>query len=147
MTPTLRGRWETRFFLLTFLGVPLTALFAWIYSNAVTPFALLAYVMLFGWGWDLIYYALQTGRWNRDWPPFFTLLTGIWEGLFLWGVINFFWRQGMTMPGVGVALTDGQFVAHYGTVFLVTWVASHTLLPLLFPRWRFRGGQWSSGWE
>ena len=147
MTPTLRGRWETRFFLLTILGVPLTALFAWAYGDTVTPFALLGYVLLFGWAWDLIYYALQTSRWNRDWPPLFTLLTGIWEGLFLWGLVNLFWGQGVTMPGVGAGLTFGRFVAHYGTVFIVTWVASHTLLPLLFPRWRFRGGQWSSGWE
>ncbi|MCB8943915.1 MAG: hypothetical protein H6658_09180 [Ardenticatenaceae bacterium] len=147
MTPTLRGRWETRFFLLTVLGVPVTALFAWWYGDGVTPFALLGYVLLLGWGWDMIYYALQLGRWNRDWPPLFVLLSGLWEGLFVWGLVNLFWWQGVTMPGVAVGLTFGRFAGHYLTVFLVTWAAVYSVLPLLFPRWRFRGGQWLSGWE
>ncbi|MBP7998294.1 MAG: hypothetical protein KA314_03290 [Chloroflexi bacterium] len=143
MTPTLRGRWETRFFLLTVLGLPLTAFFAWLYHD-LTPFILLGYVLFFGLAWDGIYYGLQSRRWNRDWPPLFALMGGFWEGIFLWGIIRLAVAQRGYLPGVSPLLTGGQFVAHYGTVFFITFAASYSLLPLLFPRWRFRGGQWLS---
>lgn len=147
MTPTLSGRWQSRFFLLTVLGVPLTAVFAWLYGDWKTPFALLGYVLLLGLSWDGLYYGLQTIRWNRDWPPLFAWLAGLWEGAFLWLVVTLFWRNGLTPLGVNEGLTFGRFAAHYLTVFIVTWAASHTLLPILFPRWRFRGGEWTTGWE
>ena len=144
MTFTLHGRWQTRILLLGGLGLPLTAVFAWLYGSMM-PFALLAYVVLLGMGWDVIYYRLQSLRWNRDWPPLFVLLTGLWEGLFLWLLVNLPGRAGVTLPGITPALTLGRFAAHYLTVFCITWVASHSLLPILFPRWRFRGGQWFPG--
>jgi hypothetical protein len=45
------------------------------------------------------------------------------------------------LPGV-TGVTAGRFAAHYLTVFTLSWIASHSLLPILFPHWRFRGGQW-----
>lgn len=142
MTPTLYGRWQTRFLLLTLLGIPLTALFAWGYGDGVTPFALLAYVLLLGFVWDVVYDILQTLRWNRDWPPLFALLASLWEGVFLWAALNWLAQRGAALPGVSPSLTVARFAAHYLTVSLSVWLAAHTLLLLLFPHWRFRGGQW-----
>lgn len=142
MTPTLFGRWQTRFFLLVLLGGAITAVFALLYRDLQTPFTLLAYVLLLGCGWDILYDKLQKRRWNHDWPPLFSLLAGLWEGLFLWGILTLLWSTNQTLPGVSLGLTNGRFAAHYLTVFLLTWVANHSLLLLLFPRWRFHGGQW-----
>ena len=147
MTPSLRGRWQTRFLLLTLLGVPLTALFAWAYGDGVTPFALLGYVLLLGFVWDVLYDILQTLRWNRDWPPLFALLSTLWEGIFLWIALTWLAEQGVPLPGISPALTAARFAAHYLAVSLTTWAAAHSLLLLLFPHWRFRGGQWLSRWE
>ncbi|MCL4870470.1 MAG: hypothetical protein KJ063_16025 [Anaerolineae bacterium] len=143
MTPTLRGRVETRLFLLTFLGLPITAIFAWLYQDRQTPFVLLGYVLLFGLAWDGVYYGLQTLRWNRDWPPLFMVVAGVWEAMFLWGLISLSREAGLTLPGVAPGLTFFQFAAHYTVVFWSTFAAAFSLLPILFPRWRYRGGEWS----
>ena len=142
MTPTLAGRWQTRFLLLTLLGMPITAVFATFYRDPRTPFVLLGYVLLLGCGWDVFYDDLQKRRWNHDWPPLFALLAGLWEGFCLWGLLALLWTANQTLPGVAMGLTNGRFAAHYLTVFLITWVAAHSLPLLLFPHWRFHGGQW-----
>ncbi len=69
MTPVLYGRWQTRLFLLSTLGVLLTAFFAILYQDFQTTFALLAYVFIFGLGWDVLYHLLLRLRWDRDWAP------------------------------------------------------------------------------
>lgn len=145
MTPTLQGRWQTRVLLLVGLGVPITAVFAWLYRN-ITPFTLLGYMLVLGIGWDAVYYRLQLQRWNHDWPPLFFVLFGAWEGIFLWAILKFCDLAGFHVPGIAGELTFGRFAAHYSTVFFITWVALHSLLPILFPRWRFKGGQFS-GWR
>lgn len=142
VTPTLGGRWQTRLFLLVLLGGPITAVFALLYHDAQTPFALLGYVLLLGCGWDIGYNDLQMRRWNHDWPPLLALLAGLWEGVFLWAILALLQSANHTLPGVSLELTNGRFATHYLTVFLATWLANHSLLLLLFPRWRFHGGQW-----
>lgn len=142
VTPTLQGRWQTRYFLLGVVGVPVTVAFALLYGS-LTPYALLLYVLLLGVGWDVLYDALQRRRWDRDWPPLFAWLGGLGEGAALWLLISLLRWGGETLPGVAVAgLTFGRFALHYLAVFSLTWTAMHGLLPVLFPRWRFRGGQW-----
>src|SRR5438034_9934158 len=84
MTPTLLGRWQTRLLLLATIGLLVTLVFGRIYGDFRTPLAVLAYVLLFGFVWDILYNFLQTFRWDHDWPPAFQLLAGIVEGLFLW---------------------------------------------------------------
>ena len=64
------------------------------------------------------------------------------EAIFLWGLISLSRGLGLALPGVASGLTFTQFAAHYGTVFVVTFSAMFSLLPILFPRWRYRGGQW-----
>ena len=136
MIPTLWGRWQTRLLLLGTIGVLITLAFCVLFGNFVTPFALLGYVLLFGFLWDAFYNYLQTLRWDRDWPPLFFVAGGIVEGLFLWGLMHL-----IPLPGVDPELSFGKFGSHYGTVFIVTLLMMLGPLKIVFLKWRFRGGQ------
>lgn len=147
MTPTLLGRWQTRFWLLAIIGSFVTLIFAYVYGNDLKPFVILGYVLIFGLVWDIAYNLIQKFRWDRDWPPTFQLAAGIVEGLFVWGLIQF-WPilTGQPLAGLDTGLTFSQFLAHYATVWLTTFLASQSLLRIIYPRWRFRGGQWLFRW-
>jgi len=136
MTPTLTGRWQTRLFLLSTVGALITLIFGYLFSNFVTPFALLGYVLLFGFLWDILYNGLQTLRWDRDWPPLFFVVGGIVEGLFLWGLTHL-----IPLPGVDPDLSLSKFAAHYCTVFIFTLSIMLGPLKIVFLKWRFRGGR------
>jgi len=140
MTPTLIGRWQTRLLLLGTLGVLLTVPFSLSLASPV-PFYVLGAVTVFGMVlWDPLYNYLQTWRWDHDWPAVLQLTAGIWEGLFVYLVLTWLLRQlGIT---VFANLTPSIFILHYGLVWLGVFTASQTLMRILFPRWRFRGGQW-----
>jgi hypothetical protein len=136
LTPTLLGRWQTRLFLLATVGALITFIFGYLFNDFITPFALLGYVLLFGFLWDILYNALQTLRWDRDWPPLFFVIGGLIEGLFLWRLTLF-----IPFPGVDPHLTFGRFAAHYGTVFIITLAVMLGPLKVLCLKWRFRGGR------
>jgi hypothetical protein len=140
MTPTLFGRWQTRLFLLATVGVLVTLPFA---SGLIGPgpdityFLILIYVGIFGCGWDVLYNYLQKFRWDRDWPAVYQLFAGIWEMIFIWlgiGVVHFLPLPKQAFWGV--------FFLHYSSVWLGVFIASQSLMRIIFPRWRFRGGQW-----
>jgi len=153
MTPTLWGRWQTRLWLLATIGLFVTLIFAYLYQQSPetidqTPFVLLAYILGFGFIWDIIYNQIQQYRWDRDWPPTFQLGAGILEGLFIW-LLVWLWprlQAGSPLPGIRPDLMFGQFVAHYATVWVTTFLASQSLLRIIYPRWRYRGGQWLWRW-
>jgi hypothetical protein len=140
MTPTLLGRWQTRLFLLATIGVLVTLPFYWgiIGSDfGAGYFRILGYLAFFGCGWDILYNYLQKFRWDRDWPGAWQLLAGIWEAVFLGCIGKIF-----GLPSVPQAdLSLFWFAIHYGLVWLGIFLASHSLMRVLFPRWRFRGGQ------
>ena len=136
MTPTLSGRWQTRLFLLSTIGVVITLIFGYFFGNFVTPFALLGYVLLLGFLWDILYNVVQTLRWDRDWPPIFFVGAGILEGLFLWDLTHL-----IALPGVDPQLTFGKFASHYCTVFIFTLAIMLGPLKIIFLKWRFRGGR------
>jgi len=140
MTPTLFGRWQTRIFLLATVGVLVTTPFGlgWVGpGSSPVFFRVLGYVALLGCGWDVVYNSLQTFRWDRDWPGLLQLSAGIWEALCLVGLIRL-----VGLPGIaGNDIRLSWFVIHYGAVWLMVYVASQTVMRILFPRWRFRGGQ------
>jgi hypothetical protein len=146
VTPTLAGRWQTRFVLISTMGVIITLAFGFLYRNFLTPLILLGYVLMIGFICDIIYNYLQTLRWDRDWPPLFFVAGGLVEALLLWGLIkaDFLWRLlGLEgIPGVDPNLTLARFAAHYGTVWLVTFVIMLGPLKIFCLKWRFRGGQW-----
>ena len=132
MTPTLWGRWQTRFFLLSTIGSFVTIFFVAL-SRSLMPFIFLALVMLLGLGWDVLYNQIQKQRWDHDWPPTLQLAAGVTEGLFVFILAN------TLLPLGGSPI---MFGLHYAAVWIATFLASQSLMRLLFPRWRYRGGQW-----
>ena len=146
MTPTLMGRWQTRLLLLSTVGLAVALTFGRLYEDFITPLALLGYVLMLGFLWDILYQAVQSLRWDRDWPPSFQLAAGIIEGAFLWALIALWhsnaWFGWHTLSGVDAHLTFVMYLAHYSTVWLTTFLTSQSTLRIIFPRWRFCGGKW-----
>ncbi|WP_455390368.1 hypothetical protein [Oscillatoria salina] len=141
MTPTLFGRWQTRIFLLATVGVLITLPFSFGIIGPGTDsgaifFRILLYIALFGLVWDLVYNYIQQFRWDRDWPAAFQLLAGIWEAIFVACLVKLF-----GLPGIKQDLPLVWFTIHYSLVWLGVFLASQSIIRLLFPRWRFRGGQ------
>lgn len=143
MTPTLRGRWQTRILLMGTIGSLITLPFAlglvaeasdryWIILGMVTGLGVLV--------WDPWYNFLQTWRWDRDWPALFQLMAGIWEGFFVYVPMR--WLLAQANINWLDNLDLGVFAVHYGLVWLGVFTSSQTLMRIIFPRWRFRGGQW-----
>ncbi len=136
MTPTLWGRWQTRIAMLGTLGLLVTALFALAYEDRIFIYVL-GYVAAFGLAWDVIFIALQRLRWDRDWPPVFQLAAGVVEGALLFALFEY-----VGLPGVDEDIVPlDRFVAHYGSVWLVTFMFVQGPMRALFPRWRFSGGR------
>lgn len=135
MTPTLFGRWQTRTLLLLTLGLFFTPPFMLFFGLA--PLLNLLLVLGFGYWWDIVYILIQRGRWDRDWPPAYQFIAGLWEGVFTFGVGFLLGRV------IGVFATPLPiFVIHYGLVWWSIFFASQSLLRIIFPNWRYRGGQW-----
>lgn len=140
MTPTLTGRWQTRILLLATVGVLVTLAVSLPFAEfGLAPLFLtvLVYVALFGVGWDVLYDYLQKFRWDHDWPAVYQLLAGIWEAVFI--AILF---KTIGLPGLTREMPLGIFAMHYSLVWLAVFAASQSLMRIIFPRWRFRGGQW-----
>lgn len=141
MTPTLLGRWQTRLLLFTTVGVLLTVpFFLGIIGDKSGPifFWVLGYITVLGLGWDILYNYLQKFRWDYDWPAVFQLLSGIWEGIFVAILLKL-----IGLPGISKVQFDlPLFILHYTLVWLGIFIASQSLMRILFPRWRFKGGQW-----
>jgi hypothetical protein len=144
MTPTLMGRWQTRVLLMLVLGALPTV----VYMAAFGAFEaggrgtwklplILAYAIAVGLVWDVPYVAVQSLRWDRDWPYAFQFASGIFEGCVLFGLF-----AGDLLPGVVYEPGDAwRFALHYGTVFLLTFGFVFGPMRVLFPRWRFMGGR------
>ncbi|MEY2832729.1 MAG: hypothetical protein RLZZ574_1987 [Cyanobacteriota bacterium] len=140
MTPTLLGRWQTRFFLLATVGLIVTLFFysGLLGSHEGNPiyFWILIYVGIFGFFWDILYNYLQKLLWDHDWPGAIQLIACIAEGLVL----------GLCFKYIGLPLVNNfdvvDFIFHYSLVSFVAFLASWVVMRLLFPRWRFRGGVW-----
>ncbi|MGB0384357.1 MAG: hypothetical protein ACPGWR_05990 [Ardenticatenaceae bacterium] len=142
MTPTLMGRWQTRLLLLGTIGLGVTLVFGRVVEELTTLLAVLGYVVVMGFVWDILYGIVQNFRWDQDWPPVLQLAAGVVEGVFLWGVIVLASAQFEGLPGVDGELSFGMFFVHYATVWITTFLATQGLLRIIFPRWRFHGGKW-----
>lgn len=138
MTPTLPGRWQTRLLLFATAGLLVTVAFGLMLGDLQTPLLLLGYVLALGMVWEVLYQQVQALRWDHDWPPAFQLGAGILEAAAVWTLL-----EAVGLPGIASgAVPLGQFAAHYGAVWLATFLGTQGPLRILFPRWRFRGGQW-----
>ncbi|MBW4682001.1 MAG: hypothetical protein KME19_18060 [Microcoleus vaginatus WJT46-NPBG5] len=141
MTPTLLGRWQSRLLLFATVGVLLTLpFFLGMIGNkpGVIYFWVLGYLALFGICWDVLYNYLQKFRWDYDWPGVFQLIAGIWEGIFVAILAIVIGLPGVPKDQFELPL----FIPHYTLVWLGIYIASQSLMRILFVRWRFKGGQW-----
>ena len=137
MTPTLWGRWQTRSFVLATVGGLVTFGFGLLYNNLQAVFGFLAYITIFGLLWDVLYTWIQSWRWDHDWPAVFQFGAAVVEAVLVWAIY-----RTLGLPGLDAGVSGAQFVAHYATVWLATFLWIQGPMRILFPRWRFRGGQW-----
>lgn len=143
MTPTLRGRIETRLALVVFVALPWTAVVIPVAAagsgvplgNAYSlGFRAVLALGVLGVAWEAVYHAAQQLRWERDWPTVLGLVTAINEGIVLYLVL----RAGVAAGG---EVPVRVFSVHFATTWLVLWMAVHGPVRVLFPMWRFRGGR------
>ncbi|MFK0732818.1 MAG: hypothetical protein ACFKPT_31325 [Gloeotrichia echinulata GP01] len=145
MTPTLFGRWQTRVFLLATVGAIFSLPFYFgLIGNQPSPvyFFVLFYIGLFGLAWDILYDFLQKFMWDHDWPGVFQFIAAIIEAIFLAIIITFIGLPQIDATQFHIDL----FALHYSVVWVAVYIASWVLMRLLFPRARFRGGQWLGKW-
>ncbi|AFY55135.1 hypothetical protein Riv7116_2629 [Rivularia sp. PCC 7116] len=143
MTPTLFGRWQTRLLLLFTVGLFVSLPFAiGVLGSPASDvyFWILFYVAIFGLGWDVVYDQIQKYRWDRDWPAVYQLFAGIWEFIFIVCGVKFLGFLPTPIPKEELPLFWVFF--HYFVVWLAVFLASQSLMRILFVRWRFFGGQW-----
>lgn len=131
MTPVLTGRWQTRLFLMLTLGVIVTIPF--VMAGGINPAIVLAFVTLTGLVWDILYSFIQKFHWDHDWPASFQFGAGVWEFIALAIVVFGFNLIGPFNPVL--------LFFHYWAVWLVTFLASQSVMRIIFPRWRFFGGR------
>jgi hypothetical protein len=148
MTPTLRGRIETRLFLLATVGVVWTAIvspllprpgFASLGMVYGITFKAIAVVGVVGIGWEGVYHGLQQFRWNKDWPSLFGLLTMLNEGLVVWLVLHAL----NIIPGTSgwSSPIRNLFVLHFASTWILMWLFMQGPLRVVVLRWRFEGGR------
>jgi len=135
MTPTLLGRWQSRLFLMGTIGLAVTFFFM-AALQSVAPLLLLILVTLLGFGWDVLYTMMQKWRWDHDWPPTFQFGAAVWEMVVVAGLVY----GANILPGPDPNPT--QFLLHYWSVWWAVFAGSQSLMRLIFPRWRYNGGQW-----
>ncbi|MEM8926038.1 MAG: hypothetical protein AAGD35_21240 [Actinomycetota bacterium] len=140
MTPTLVGRIQSRIFLLFTVGLLWTVLVAPllprsgatlgdVYEATITAIIVVAIV---GIGWEFVYHFLQQYRWEKDWPIFYGLITGIPEGILAYVIVNAILEP--NPPGL-------TFFLHFATTWVLVWLVAVGPFRLFLLRWRFRGGR------
>ena len=144
------GRWQTRIFLNALFGVPSILLWMAVFDQFSKPvdrleFWHMPYLLLYMTGiglvLDVVYIALQKLRWERDWPPAFQWVAGLAEG----GLVLALSLNDL-LPNVTHCDDDlTQFPAAFLTMFLPAYFFLFGPMKVLFPRWRFAGGQLIGG--
>ena len=131
MTPVLIGRWQTRLFLMLTFGLLVTIPF--VIAGGINPAIVLAFVTVTGFFWDVLYTFIQKFHWDHDWPASFQFGAGVLEFIILF----------IAAFGLGVFGTLNLFnlFFHYWAVWLTTFLASQSIMRIIFPRWRFFGGR------
>jgi hypothetical protein len=143
VTPSLMGRWQTRLWLMIFIGLPISALFVYLYRGAgarftPVPLYMLGYVLLFGVVWDVLYqFVITRAQWDYDWPAAYQFIVGFTEGVLIYLLIRFTGLPGIAKGGVSL----GRFWLAYGAIWLTTYTWLFFFMRAVFVRWRFRAGQ------
>ena len=137
MTPTLKGRLQTRMLLVGLIGLPITLPFC-VLAFPFVPMPLLALLVVWGVGsaLDPLYDWLQRRRWDHDWPVWAQVLAGITEGLLAFVLLS------------PLTLLNPLFLLLYPAHYVCVWGAMFLLLQgpiqVLLPRWRFQGGEFTA---
>jgi hypothetical protein len=139
MTPTLIGRWQTRILLLGTLGILVTIPFS--LNGESVYFQVLLAIAVLGCLWDIVYNQLQTVRWDHDWPATLQVGAGIWEAFFFYVPFRYL-ISNILKIGWLIGIPFDKFLLHYACIWLAVFTASQTLMRIIFPRWRFHGGEW-----
>lgn len=147
MTPTLRGRLETRLFLVLVVGGAWTAAATPVLPRPVMASLPMVYRVTFealaltagvGLGWELVYHALQQLRWDKDWPSLLGLATLLNEGALLWFLLH--WTG--ILPGSSFSPTFvSLFVSYFLTTWTAIWLFMQGPLRVVHLRWRFEGAR------
>lgn len=170
MTPVLLGRIQTRLFVLGTVGLLWTIVITpFLYINQ--PFdqgysfvfaidsmggtnpiiqtykltlAALAITAIFGCVfWEPVYHFLMQFRWEKDWPAFFHLLSGIPECLTTFLLLH----VAVLNPFGDIGFDKEQYVPVlaylflFSTTWIITWLAANGPMKIFFVRWRFFGGR------
>lgn len=122
MTPTLKGRWQTRFIITFVVGIPLGFLYMDIFP--------MCFMYLCGLGWDYATDSLQKRRWDGDWPTFFIAFQIIWEGVFFWFTAKYI-----------LSISVQKFWAMYSIFGVMSFILQVGVLQTFFPKRRFQGGK------
>ena len=168
MIPTLRGRIESRIFLVLVVGGIWTAIITPLVRVFVddgmgggegpsladvyrVTFTVLIIVLLLGILWELVYHGLQQFRWEKDWPTLFGYLNGINEGIVTYLVAKALAEEpregGMLWRELLDGLTVAPFLVHFITTWLVVQLFANNMMQVLFIRYRFRGGRILGTWN
>jgi hypothetical protein len=143
MTLSLRGRMETRLFLILTIGLAWTgSLTTLLRSSGWAPaisyrsnLEMLALMGGLGLAWELGYHVLQQLRWDRDWPSAFAALAVLNEGALLW-LLTGSWPWLHVRRG-----SAASFVLLIGTTWLAMWLFMQGPMRVVFLRWRLDGGR------
>lgn len=144
MLPTLGGRIQTRIFLLAVVGGIITLIITPLlplgggalsakYQNT---FVILAAVAIIGIAWECLYHLLMQWRWEKDWPTFFGLATGINEGLLIWLLL-----KAGAIPGITGTVPGSAFLIDFVIIWVAVWVVANGPMRVPFLHWRFFGGR------
>ena len=132
MTPTVKGRHQTRLFLTLFVGVPVSIPFCLFVG--LFPLAVLVLVLLVGLVLDHWYDQIQKRRWDHDWPVHWQVKAGFLE----------FGALVAALVMVGAQLRGAMIMIlpmHYFTVWIVQFALLQGPIRVLFPAWRYNGGR------
>ena len=136
MTPTLTGRWQTRALTLLVFGTFVSTILV-VQQGESQYYRVLMYVAVFGVGWDVLYTLLQRLRWDRDWPTVVGIAASGVEAFVLFYVCDKFGLPGVAARSMSIA----KFTAHFGGIWLLTFLWTQGPARVFFPYWRFHGAR------
>ena len=152
MTPTLRGRWQSRLLLYIFIGLPVTFLFAMYqsawqwpppYAQSVFyyPFLFLTLILALGLILDVLYIQIQRFHWDQDWPFAYQFFFSILEFFAVFNLMDY-----AVFDYVYPLFPDGTIpfrmaAWHFTFVFVPSFLALLGAIQIFLVRWRYKGGE------
>ncbi len=143
MLPTIGGRYQTRTFLVLFIGVPWTLLITPLLPGLsgltlgqkyTSTFVTLGWVLLLGYLWEPLYHYIQYQRWEKDWPILFAFLVFINEGILVWVAVGVLDLNPYPPP-------FSAFLIHFLTTWILQWLYVVGPIRAVFYRHRFNGAK------